>query len=324
MTAASSHVIIDDHVSADLEEKLGKKKWWKPVVNKEQLCRLSKNDRSWPGIKYVSLYFIVLAATGWLAYRGWEASSPMAIVWFWLYGTIYSFSGAYDHEARHRTLFKQRWLNTAFGHVFAFMTNFEPVRWKWTHTLHHAYTLSTREPLDFEIQVARPSQLFTFFLSFIPFGPLLWVHQSYLAETFLNSLGVITPVIAQCVPPHAQWKVLLSSRIHMAIWCGFLSVSVYYRSWLPVLFFMLPTFYGNTLFALCGLAQHAGLDFNAKDHRVNTRTVLLNPVLSWLYVKLEYHQEHHMFPMVPWYNLPALHELIKEQMPPPHVGVHLN
>lgn len=70
-----------------------------------------------------------------------------------------------------------------------------------------------------------------------------------------------------------------------------------------------------------GLAQHAGLNFNVKDHRVNTRTILLNPVLSWLYVKLEFHQEHHMFPMVPWYNLPALHELIKEQMPPPHVGL---
>ena len=59
----------------------------------------------------------------------------------------------------------------------------------------------------------------------------------------------------------------------------------------------------------------------SQDHRLNTRTVILNPVLSWLYVKLEYHQEHHMFPMVPWHKLPQLHELIKDQMPPPHQGL---
>ena len=44
---------------------------------------------------------------------------------------------------------------------------------------------------------------------------------------------------------------------------------------------------------MCGLTQHAGLAFNVKDHRVNTRTVILNPILSWLYIKLEYHIEHH-------------------------------
>ena len=74
-------------------------------------------------------------------------------------------------------------------------------------------------------------------------------------------------------------------------------------------------------FALCGLTQHAGLPFNVKDHRINTRTVILNPILSWLYIKLEYHQEHHMFPMVPWYNLPKLHKLIKSQMPKPNYGL---
>lgn len=314
--------IIDDNVSADLGEKLGRaNRWWRPKIDRLALRQLRKNDETWPGVQYVSLYFCALAASGWLAWRAWERSSYWAVLFFWVYGTIYAFSGAYDHEARHRTLFKQRWLNTAFGHVFAFMTNFEPVRWKWTHTLHHAYTLSTVEPLDFEIQVDRPSRLLRFALGFVPFAPLFWLHESYLAETFLNALGVITPVIAQCVPQHAQWQVVLSSRVHMGIWAGLIGACVVRASWLPALFFLLPTFYGNTLFALCGLAQHAGLPLNVKDHRLNTRTVLLNPVLSWLYVKLEYHQEHHLFPMVPWYKLPALHELIKDQMPPPHRGL---
>ena len=64
---------------------------------------------------------------------------------------------------------------------------------------------------------------------------------------------------------------------------------------------------------MCGLTQHAGLAFDVKDHRVNTRTVILNPILSWLYIKLEYHIEHHMYPQVPWYNLPKLHKIIKDR-----------
>ena len=89
----------------------------------------------------------------------------------------------------------ERWLNDIFQYIFSFMTNFEPVRWRWTHTLHHSYTLHTKEPHDFEIQVDRPSKLFKYFVSFIHLGPLLRIHQSYLAETFKNSLGIMTPVI---------------------------------------------------------------------------------------------------------------------------------
>ena len=30
------------------------------------------------------------------------------------------------------------------------------------------------------------------------------------------------------------------------------------------------------------------------------------------------HIEHHIFPQVPFYNLPKLHELVKDQMPKPN------
>jgi fatty acid desaturase len=36
---------------------------------------------------------------------------------------------------------------------------------------------------------------------------------------------------------------------------------------------------------------------------------------------MEYHIEHHMFPTVPSYNLKKLHNLIKEQLPPPKKGL---
>ena len=47
----------------------------------------------------------------------------------------------------------------------------------------------------------------------------------------------------------------------------------------------------------------------------------LNPILSFLYWKMEYHLTHHMFPTVPSYNLDKLHHHIKDQLPKPNDGL---
>ena len=36
---------------------------------------------------------------------------------------------------------------------------------------------------------------------------------------------------------------------------------------------------------------------------------------------MNYHIEHHMFPIVPYYNLPALHNLIKHDTPQPNASI---
>ena len=60
----------------------------------------------------------------------------------------------------------------------------------------------------------------------------------------------------------------------------------------------------------------AGLPENVLDHRQNCRTVYMNPVFRFLYWNMNYHVEHHMFPMVPYYALEQLHETIKHDLPP--------
>jgi fatty acid desaturase len=36
---------------------------------------------------------------------------------------------------------------------------------------------------------------------------------------------------------------------------------------------------------------------------------------------MNYHTEHHMFPMVPYHRLPALHAMIRAQCPKPYGGL---
>ena len=60
-----------------------------------------------------------------------------------------------------------------------------------------------------------------------------------------------------------------------------------------------------------------GFGHNVIDHRLNSRTVYMNPINRWIYWNMNYHVEHHMFPMVPYHALPRLHALVKDDLPAP-------
>ena len=49
------------------------------------------------------------------------------------------------------------------------------------------------------------------------------------------------------------------------------------------------------------------------DPLTRTRTVTSNRVVSFLMCNLNYHLEHHLCPGIPWYNLPAMHEMMKRE-----------
>jgi fatty acid desaturase len=72
---------------------------------------------------------------------------------------------------------------------------------------------------------------------------------------------------------------------------------------------------------MTGLLQHGGLADNVTDHRLNSRTVYMNPVSRFIYWNMNYHVEHHMFPMVPYHALPQLHALIKDDLPTPNSSI---
>ena len=78
--------------------------------------------------------------------------------------------------------------------------------------------------------------------------------------------------------------------------------------------------YGGWLTIYFGVTQHAGLAENVLDHRLNSRTIYMNPVFRFVYWNMNYHVEHHMFPMVPYHRLPELHEVMKADLPKPYAS----
>ena len=79
--------------------------------------------------------------------------------------------------------------------------------------------------------------------------------------------------------------------------------------------FTLASYYGRWLFLLCNSSQHIGLTDNVPDFRLNSRTILLNPVVQFLYWHMNYHIEHHMYAAVPCYKLGRLHRAIRHELP---------
>jgi fatty acid desaturase len=46
----------------------------------------------------------------------------------------------------------------------------------------------------------------------------------------------------------------------------------------------------------------------------NTRTTFTNRVVRFVAWNMPYHAEHHCYPAVPFHNLPALHDIAREQL----------
>ena len=103
----------------------------------------------------------------------------------------------------------------------------------------------------------------------------------------------------------------------MAIYLAAILAALAARSWLPLMLIGLPRLYGCWHMVMTGLLQHIGLADNVTDHRLNTRTVYMNPISRFIYWNMNYHVEHHMFPMVPYHALPKLHEMIRHDLPAP-------
>ena len=61
--------------------------------------------------------------------------------------------------------------------------------------------------------------------------------------------------------------------------------------------------------------MHCGLRSNVNDFRKCTRSITLDPLSEFLYWRMNWHLEHHMFAGVPCYNLKKLHKLVADDMP---------
>jgi len=152
---ANRYVLSKENSERALVKGLADATWYTPPVAKAELRKLLER-RDGPATRDTLLWFALIFAAGYWAYRWW--GTWWAIIPFALYGVLYaSSSDSRWHESGHGTAFKTDWMNNALYEIASFMVMRESTIWRWSHTRHHSDTIIVgRDP---EIQVPRPPDL---------------------------------------------------------------------------------------------------------------------------------------------------------------------
>jgi Na+-transporting NADH:ubiquinone oxidoreductase subunit F len=283
--------------------------WYRPPIDADRLRSLMERTNG-RAARDTALWFLLLVGTGTLAFI--SLGTWYAVPAFATFGALYGGSAdARWHENGHGTAFRTKWANDVVYDVASFMLLREPTLWRWSHFRHHSDTIVVGR--DAEIGSPRPTARWKVVVAYLNLvkGPrMLWV-------TAQHAVGRIDGTTAELVPTQDFRRLKWEARAFIAVLLGVIAWAIASGSVVPLLFVGLPSFYGAWLAVFFGITQHAGLREDVLDHRLNTRTVYINPVFRFLYLNMNYHVEHHMFPTVPYYNLPALHREIKAYLPPP-------
>lgn len=308
-----NYKLSDEADSVAKRDGLANPKWFRPDVDPIAIRELmQKSDvialrdtLIWLGIMCLSACFAIALWPSW-----WSVP-------FWLiYGVLYgSASDSRWHECGHKTAFKTPWMNTVVYHIASFMIMRNPITWKASHVRHHTDTVVLgRDP---EIVAMRPPDLLRISLLFLG---IIDVYSA-VKRMFVHASGHIDPEEEMYVAPKNHYKVFRIARIWLALYALTIVICFLSGSILPLMLVGLPRLFGSWHYVMTGLLQHLGLAENVSDHRLNTRTVLMNPISRFIYLNMNYHLEHHLFTMVPYYNLPKLHLLIKHDVPPPEPSI---
>ncbi len=296
---------------AAVEAGLAGGDWFRSAVPRKRMKELMRRS-DYPAVRDTVIWIGLILLFGGLGITFWTVwHSWWAVPFFLAYGLLYgSTSDSRWHESGHGTAFKTRWMDESLYQLASFMIMRDPTTWRWSHTRHHTDTLVVgRDP---EIAVMRPARLARLLANLIGLVDVpmaFWLMSRHAA-------GRLTGDEADYVPESERRKVYRAARIHLAIYAVTIGLAIGFRSWLPVVLIGGPRLYGACLFYFYGFTQHAGLGENVLDHRLNTRTVKMCLLNRFLYWNMNYHVEHHMFPMVPYYRLPELHEEISRDCAP--------
>jgi fatty acid desaturase len=294
-----------------VESGLAAAEWYHTDIPRKQMKELMQRSDQ-PAIRDTAIWLGCLLLFGVGAVLLW--GSWWSVPFFICYGVLYgSATDSRWHECGHGTAFKTASMNNAVYQLACFMIMREPTIWRWSHTRHHTDTIIVgRDP---EIAAMRPPDIAGMLLNIFAIKSTVVAVK----HIVLHAFGRLTEEEQTFVPDMERAKVFLVARIWLAIHLSVVVMSLALDSWLPMMLVgVLPTMYGGWFVVFMGLTQHAGLAENVLDHRLNSRTVYMNPVFRFLYWNMNYHVEHHMFPMVPYHALPKLHEIMKADTPVPY------
>lgn len=203
----------------------------------------------------------------------------------------------FTHEAVHGVLARHPGVNRALGALCAWPVLQNFAAYKVLHLKHHADLGGGLDPDHYTNYTPRSWLLFL-----MNWGRLLLGYPAYI--TMIPILGW-----RQGMEADRRWIVfeVVSAYLLLGLAIAWVPSAALLHGW------VIPMLIINTLVNIRGMSQHTLLP--EADHPIRgSRTILTNRVTTFFMCNENYHLEHHLFPRVPWYNLPRLHALLREEL----------
>jgi len=266
---------------------------------------MRRSDR--PGIGHLLRWSGLLLATGSLVWLS------MGTAWIWLALFIYGSAMcvpamSISHEAGHGTAFRSRWLNETVMWTTSLIFLQVPLHRRISHTMHHTRTWYAGQDTEMPDELPMKFGAWLFEIS----GFLLLHYQ--ILTLFQLATRRYTTLLLKIASKTDLPKMTRGARIYLAIYVTVAALIFSGQIWL-LWFLVLPRLFGMPIMQLFIILQHAEVEENTPSILQSTRSFNTGRLGRFLYLNMNYHIEHHLYPQVPFYALPDLSEEIRSDIP---------
>ncbi|MDJ0613561.1 MAG: fatty acid desaturase [Rhizobiaceae bacterium] len=262
----------------------------------ERQILVEKSDRA--GLLRIGSHVFMLGITGsWIIF-GWPLWQIAMIV----HGILLSFLFSAEHESIHGTAFKTYWLNVWTARLSGLVLLLPPQWFRYFHFAHHRHT--NDQERDPELASPRPSTLgqYIWHVSGIPY----WFSQ--MTVLLRNASGTAKDSF---VPGRGKARVQKEAFIYLLIYAFILILSFVFDNWIALYLWVIPALLGQPFLRLALLAEHLFCPHETNMLK-NSRTTFTTNAVRWITWNMAFHAEHHSYPAVPFYKLPAFHKYTKD------------
>ncbi len=204
------------------------------------------------------------------------------------------------HECTHATAFRSRRANRLIAILCGLILFLPPEWFRYFHFAHHRYTQDPER--DPELSIPKPQTRMQWIFHISGFG--IWIAS---CKLFLRALA--GRVDDDFIPLANRPSVCREIRLMLVFYLFIVAISLATGSMIAVWVWIVPLLVGQPFLRLYLLAEHADCD-ETNNMFQNTRTVLTQPLIRWFTWNMPYHTAHHIYPAVPFHQLPAMHRRI--------------
>jgi fatty acid desaturase len=204
------------------------------------------------------------------------------------------------HEGAHETLFRERLVNRAIGFLCGLPVFFSCSNYRATHLLHHRYENTAKDPDNLDNIPGKFLRGFVYYT---------W----YLVGTPVYILVLIVTGPFRAEGRREKFLCLFETAFMISFYFAVFRLASLYEVWgLLIDGWLMGLPFAMVIANVRGLAEHTMLRHDVPpDPLKATRTTRSTRFISFFFNNQNYHLEHHLFPAMPWNNLPRAHRLLQ-------------